>query len=49
VEMYPSTSLVVACHDDLLLLHGEWKGLEMWLLSLENACVEAVLIEAHVS
>jgi hypothetical protein len=61
VEMYPSTSFVVACNcwfqeasmsclirlfltHDLLLLHGKWEGLEMWLLSLENACVEAVLI-----
>jgi len=47
--MYPSTSFVVARNHDLLLLHGEWEGFEMWLLSLENACVEAVLIGAHVS
>lgn len=43
VGMYPSTSLVVASHYDLFLLYGEWQSLEMWLLSLENACVEAVL------
>lgn len=41
--MYPSTSFVIASHDDLLLLHGERERLEVWLLTLEDAGVEAVL------
>jgi hypothetical protein len=44
-EQYPSTSLVVACYDNLLLLHGEWKCLEVWLFTLEDTSVEAVLVE----
>ena len=43
--MYPSASLVIASHDDLLLLHGKGQRLEMWLLALEDAGVEAVLVE----
>ena len=43
--MYPSTSLVIACHNNLLLLHGEWKRLEVWLLTLKDAGVEAILTE----
>mgnify|MGYP004507774423 CR=1 FL=1 len=43
--MYPSTSFVIASHDDLLLLYGERERLEVWLLTLKDAGVEAVLIE----
>ena len=42
--MYPSTSLVIAGHDNLLLLHGKWERLEVRLLTLKDAGVEAVLI-----
>jgi hypothetical protein len=44
-KMYPPASLVIASHDNLLLLHSKRKGLEMWLLTFENTCVEAVLDE----
>jgi hypothetical protein len=43
-DMYPSTSFVIARDYDLLLLYGEWECLEVWLLTLENASVETVLI-----
>lgn len=42
-ETDPSTSLVVARYDDLLLLHGKRKRLEVWLLALEDARIETVL------
>jgi hypothetical protein len=43
--MYPPTSLVIARHDNLFLLHSKRKDLELWLLTFENTCVEAVLDE----
>lgn len=43
MDMYPSTSFVIARDDDLLLLHGERERLEVWLLALKDAGVEAVL------
>lgn len=44
-EWYPSASLVIASHDDLLLLHGQGECLQVWLLTFEDAGVKAVLIE----
>lgn len=44
-ERYPSASLVIARHDYLLLLDGERQGLQVWLLTFEDAGVKAVLIE----
>jgi hypothetical protein len=44
-RQYPSTSFIVACHDKLLLLDSKGEGLEMWLLTLKDAGVEAVLDE----
>lgn len=43
----PSPSLVVACHDDLFLLHSKRKRLEVRLFTLKDAGVEAVLVEGE--
>jgi hypothetical protein len=41
---YSPTGLIVASHDDLLLLNCQRKGLEMRSFVLENGGVEAVKI-----
>lgn len=45
-RQYPTTSLIIAGYNDLLLLHSERTRLELWLFTLKNTGVETVLTES---